>query len=141
MDLVIDRATILEWPQIDALRNNYRDIYPKLPWGCETDDSATWWVCLAKERVLGAYSYVDMLGIRWISDFYIQEISRFQRVKIAFKMRDHVYEVSSECGLPLAAMISCSNDSQISFMRKRTMARPLSVIYYEPGRRNDGRSA
>lgn len=62
MALVIDRATILEWPQIESLRRANAGALPVDRIGRHC---VAWWIVREGERVLGCYSFVDFVALGW----------------------------------------------------------------------------
>ena len=68
--IVVDRATILEWPQIEALRLAYFDERrePVQRRGADV----VWWVARIGERVVGCYATQDIAdeGQRIVHDMY-----------------------------------------------------------------------
>lgn len=129
--MLIDRATVLEWPQIALLREEHLRRYPPLPWEAQSE-AATWWVVRQAEKILAAVGYEDIGGIRWITDFLIADLPMFQRVRTALIMRDKLRELAKADRIPLAWQTRTDNTAQMRANRKRTRGRPLSVVFFEP---------
>jgi hypothetical protein len=68
--IVVDRATVLEWPQIEALRLAYFEARDQSVQRRTPD--VLWWVARRGERVVGAFSTYEAeeLNQRVILDFY-----------------------------------------------------------------------
>jgi hypothetical protein len=67
--VIVDRATVLEWPQIEDLRRAY---FAKWNQPVQRrDDSVTWFTARIGEKVLGCYSTCESGGQRWALDFYV----------------------------------------------------------------------
>ncbi len=68
--IVVDRATVLEWPQIEALRHAYFEARGQPVQ--RRPQEAVWWVARRGERVIGVFSTYEAEGLnqRVVLDFY-----------------------------------------------------------------------
>lgn len=129
--MLIQRATMLEWPQIMLLRERHLERYPPLPWERQSND-AIFWVVRQAQKVLGALGFEDVSGVRWVTDYLIAELPRMQRVRVALMLRDKLTELAKADRIPIAFQTRCDNLAQMRSNRKRSRARPISVVFFEP---------
>lgn len=133
--MVIDRATILEWPQIEALRSAY---FERM--GCSLQrrsDATIWFIVHAKEIVLGCYSVEDATAFkqRWILDFYIAALSRPDRIHVAIMMRDHIYCDADRDGLDVLFHVDPRNGAQLRAIFRHGQAEPAGMLFLRKARR------
>jgi len=132
MDLVIDRATILEWPQIVSLKEEYLSRFPPMPWEKVSHDDAIWWVVRSGERVLGATAWDDRGEVRWVTDFYVLKgLAKILAVKVAVMLRDCIERQAYESKRSIAFMTQYHNQAQMRSNLRRTKAKPVTVIFYK----------
>lgn len=115
--IVVDRATILEWPQIEALRRAYFEAREE-PIQRRPPEVA-WYVARVGERVLGCYSSHDLPndGQRWIHDFY--RVPGREGARAWAAMWADIEHNRDQDGVVVLAAIAPDNLPQIGALAKR----------------------
>ena len=127
MGLVIERATVLEWPQIEALARAYFDRMgrPYQDRGLE----AEWFVARVGERVHGCYStqVCDDLGQLWIMDLYRAET--YSGARSVSRMFRHAYDRADEKGYAVGFTIDPENYAWWKVVERYSGAECVGMIY------------
>lgn len=127
MDMVIEEATILEQPQIEALRRAYFDAR-----GQEVqrrDENVRWYVARVGERVVGCYSAMDDSAMRqrWGCDFY-RVPGRLGTRAIA-EMQWHITSCADRDGYGVGFAVDPSNVPMLRAAERRGFV-PVGVLFY-----------
>lgn len=131
--LTIDRATILEWPQIEAMARTYFDRM-----GREYQDrreSATWWVARKGERVCGCYATMQTVEPTqvYITDLY--RTDGFDGARATVLLYRHAYTQAEQAGQDVIIMIDPRNTEWQAMVERYSDAELVALVYL---RRNPG---
>lgn len=131
--ITVDRQTILEWPQVEALRRAYftRWETPVQRRGPE----AVWYVARVGERVAGCYSVQDApeLGQRWVLDFYRVD-GRMGTHAVAAMYR-HIYDEAEADGVDVGFTVDPRNEAQLRAVMRYGRASAIGVVFLARTRR------
>lgn len=125
--MVVDRGTILEWPQIEALARSY---FERL--GREYQDrkdEATWYVARRGERVAGAYAMriFDETAQIWITDMYRSD--DFDGARAIVCMYRDAYAKGRELGFDVIFTVDPANTAWIDAIKRYGDAELVGLVY------------
>lgn len=128
--VVVDRATILEWPQIEALARAY---FERM--GREYQDrreTATWYVARCGERVDGCFSIQvhEAYGQLWILDLYRSE--GFSGARATRAMWKYAYALAEEIGYATGFMVDPANAEWLQYVDRYSDATLVGLLYLRP---------
>jgi hypothetical protein len=127
MGMVIERATVLEWPQIESLARSYFDRMgrPYQDRGVEVE----WFVARAGERVHGCYAtqFCDDLNQLWIMDLYRAET--YSGARSVSRMIRHAYDRADEKGYAVGFTIDPENYAWWKVVERYSGAECIGMIY------------
>lgn len=108
--MIVQRATIFEEPQIEALRRaffeKWKEPVHRRPPG------TVWWIARAKERVLACTSYLDGPDGRAMQDFYC--VADRSGVRALREIRDHLFERADIEGVRLIIPVNPLNKAMLN---------------------------
>jgi len=134
---VICQATILEWPQIEALALPYYQEKSAI-FMMDIPDTV-WWIARIGERVVGCYRSFDriQLGQRTVQDFHRVP----GRIGLAafLSLKDHVFSQADEDGLDLMFWVASDDHAMKSFVNRYTDAELVSLVYLRREKSSNGK--
>lgn len=107
--LVVDRATVFEWPQIEALRVAYFEAWDQPVQRRSTN--TVWYIARIGERVVGTFSTEMSSGQLWALDFYV--VSGRDGVLAAGAMYKALYALADAEDVDLVCCVNPSNLRQL----------------------------
>lgn len=124
---MICQATILEWPQIDALARAYferlgRDYQ-------ERGENAVWFVARDGEQVVGCYStqtFDDSAQI-WIMDMY--RIDGYRGARAICELYRHAYAEAKSKGFDVIITADPKNEQWIKAIERYGDAELVGLVY------------
>jgi len=125
--MIVDRATILEWPQIEALARTYfermgRDYQDRR-------ESGTWYVARRGERVEGCYATQVFHEHRqvWTTDLYAAE--GFAGKRAALLLSRHAYAEAAAIGYDVVLNVDPANKEWVTLVERYSDAELVALVY------------
>jgi hypothetical protein len=134
--MVIQRATIMEWPQIETLRYAY---FSRMCLSVQRrPPEAVWFVAREGEAVQGCYCTQDEVELsqRWVLDFYIAPLSLRKRVYVAVQMRDAIYDGADADGLDVMFHVDPSNIDHLRSVMNHGDAKVVGIAFQRKARKS-----